>query len=107
MINDMSSRTDNLKLVLSNKLLITKLENKDLQFHGKDGRKYPTSEEQIRADEAYFRETHRFIVFDAEQGRREIVPGTGPVKICVGYLIESDPITLGRRDVLLYRTQIF
>ena len=91
----------------NNKFINFKRPDRDFQFHSHDGRKYPTSEAQIRADEAYFRETHRFIVFDAEGGRREIPPGTGPIKVCVGHLIEMDPVTWKKRYVPLYKIETF
>lgn len=81
-----------------------------VSFKGDDGREYPTSEALFAANDAHFRATHRYIVHDALEGRREIAPGTGPVKICVGHNFVYDTASDGtrtRREVAIYRTQVF
>lgn len=76
------------------------------QYIGDDGRFYSTLEALQAANEAHFRANHRYIVYDAELGKREIAPGTGRVQVCVGHLIERDE-TGRRRDVPVYRTETF
>ena len=76
------------------------------QFIGKDSREYLTSEDLVRANKKYFQKTNFYIVYDAIEGRREIAPGTGLVRICVGFKIESG--ASGKRtEVPVYRTEVF
>ena len=47
-----------------------------------------------------------YIVFDAEQGRREIAPGAGKVSVCLGFEFVKDRDGM-RREVPVYRTETF
>jgi hypothetical protein len=78
-----------------------------LQYMGRDGRHYPTTEALARADEAWKKQNLFFIVHDAEQGRREIAPGTGKIRVCIGHFIETDPTSGKKKYVPAYREQTF
>jgi len=85
--------------------------HKQLMFIGKDGKDYATVEALIAANEAHFRQTHRYLVHDAMEGRREIAPGTGEVQICVGYEKVTqrgpDGKYMGTEDVPIFETKTF
>ena len=77
-----------------------------LKFMGDDGREYPTFETLVEANERHFRNTHFYIVHDAELGIRKIPPGTGKIRICVGHYMERNPDG-STKYVPTYREEIF
>lgn len=81
----------------------------DLKFEtyiGDDGRRYGTFEALQSANKAFREKGLFYIVHDAELGRREIPPGTGEVRICVGYKFEFGKF--GEKvEVPVYKTKRF
>ncbi|MEK6951419.1 MAG: hypothetical protein AABX29_00220 [Nanoarchaeota archaeon] len=67
---------------------------------------FPIPKRYIK-QESSRRESLAYIVNDAELGRREIIPGTRQVSVCVGHFIEQNPITRKRSYVPIYRIEDF
>jgi hypothetical protein len=78
-----------------------------IMYKGRDGRSDASLEALRQADEAWKQRNLFYIVHDAEQGRREIAPGTGKVRVCVGHFIETDPTSGKKKYVPAYREQTF